>query len=121
MFVRELIGNTSRGGSFSCEMWTLWSTIPRVVPAFPPISETCGAAGLGDHDWLAHTRPRTRCPVGGQPLFQESEQPMTSEEREARIRELLKLIEAEENAIKIEILAGELRQLLSTDDRPSDI
>jgi len=46
---------------------------------------------------------------------------MTSEEREARIRELLKLIEAEENAIKIEILAGELRQLLSTDDRPSDI
>jgi len=46
---------------------------------------------------------------------------MTPEEREARIRELPKLIEAEENPIKVEILARKLRQLLSADDKPSDI
>lgn len=46
---------------------------------------------------------------------------MTPEKREARIREVLKLLEAEENPIKVENLARELQQLLSTDDKPSDI
>lgn len=46
---------------------------------------------------------------------------MIPEECEARIRELIKLLEAEENPIKVENLARELQQLLSTDDKPSDI
>jgi hypothetical protein len=56
--------------------------------------------------------------VGGQSVFQEPEQPMTPEQREARSRELLKLIELEENSIKVEILPGELRRLLDADDKP---
>lgn len=46
---------------------------------------------------------------------------MIPEECEARIRERIKLLEAEENPIKVENLARELQQLLSTDDKPSDI
>ena len=45
------------------------------------------------------------------------ESPLSDKVKEARIRELPTLIQAEENPIKAELLARELRYLLSVDDK----